>query len=112
MQARGTNPSVDDAAPVSAPLEAAWDSIRNGLRRDLGARTFDGWLKPAELGDFEPDSGTLDLIMFGRRKATRKASDAKFAPTYRACSESRTSARIRLASVSPPTEPSDRARFI
>ena len=30
---------------------------------DLGARTFDGWLKPADLGAFEPDSGTLDLVM-------------------------------------------------
>ena len=42
---------------VAAPLEAAWDSIRTGLRRDLGARTFDGWLKPAELGAFDADSG-------------------------------------------------------
>ncbi|MEO7277544.1 MAG: chromosomal replication initiator protein DnaA [Sphingomicrobium sp.] len=49
--------------PVAAPLEAAWDSIRDGLRRDLGARTFDGWLKPAELGSFDPDSGALDLVM-------------------------------------------------
>ena len=48
---------------VAAPLEAAWDSIRSGLRRDLGARTFDGWLKPAELGQLDPDTGTLDLVM-------------------------------------------------
>ena len=48
---------------VAAPLEAAWDSIRTGLRRDLGARTFDGWLKPAALGSFNPDSGALDLVM-------------------------------------------------
>jgi chromosomal replication initiator protein len=50
-------------APVAAPLEAAWDSIRTGLRRDLGARTFDGWLKPAELGAFDPDAGALDIVM-------------------------------------------------
>jgi chromosomal replication initiator protein len=50
-------------AKVAAPLEAAWDSIRTGLRRDLGARTFDGWLKPATLGDLDPDSGTLELVM-------------------------------------------------
>jgi chromosomal replication initiator protein len=56
--------SLDPAeAPVAAPLEAAWESIRTGLRRDLGARTFDGWLKPAELGGFEPDSGMLDVVM-------------------------------------------------
>ncbi|MEO7240020.1 MAG: chromosomal replication initiator protein DnaA [Sphingomicrobium sp.] len=50
-------------APIAAPLEAAWDSIRAGLRRDLGARTFDGWLKPAALGAFAADSGALDLVM-------------------------------------------------
>ncbi len=50
-------------APIAAPLEAAWDSIRVGLRRDLGARTFDGWLKPATLGAFEPDSGALEILM-------------------------------------------------
>ncbi|MES2326392.1 MAG: chromosomal replication initiator protein DnaA [Pseudomonadota bacterium] len=56
--------SFDPAATtVAAPLEAAWDSIRTGLRRDLGARTFDGWLKPAELGGFDPDSGALDVVM-------------------------------------------------
>ena len=64
MQGSATNSSVELAeAPVAAPLEAAWESIRTGLRRDLGTRTFDGWLKPAELGSFEPDSGTLDLVM-------------------------------------------------
>jgi chromosomal replication initiator protein len=52
-----------DDSKVVAPLEAAWESIRTGLRRDLGARTFDGWLKPALLGDFDPDSGSLDLLM-------------------------------------------------
>lgn len=52
-----------DDSKVAAPLEAAWDSIRTGLRRDLGARTFDGWLKPAELGQFDPDSATLDVVM-------------------------------------------------
>ncbi|HYI42426.1 MAG TPA: DnaA/Hda family protein, partial [Sphingomicrobium sp.] len=48
---------------IAAPLEAAWESIRAGLRRDLGARTFDGWLKPAQLGALDPDSGTLELLM-------------------------------------------------
>ena len=67
MQGAGANSAVEQSVQhgetVTAPLEAAWDSIRSGLRRDLGARTFDGWLKPAELGAFEPDSGTLDLIL-------------------------------------------------
>jgi chromosomal replication initiator protein len=52
-----------DDTKVAAPLEAAWESIRTGLRRDLGARTFDGWLKPAALGTLEPDTGTLELVM-------------------------------------------------
>ena len=64
MQSGGSNSAVDLAgATMTAPLEAAWESIRTGLRRDLGARTFDGWLKPAELGAFDPDSGALDIVM-------------------------------------------------
>jgi chromosomal replication initiator protein len=50
-------------AGLDTPLAAAWESIRAGLRRDCGVRTFDGWLKPAELGTFDPDSGTLDIVM-------------------------------------------------
>jgi chromosomal replication initiator protein len=46
-----------------SPLLAAWTTIRSGLRRDCGARTFDGWLKPAELGSFDPETGTLDIVM-------------------------------------------------
>ncbi|WP_347718132.1 chromosomal replication initiator protein DnaA [Sphingomonas sp.] len=49
--------------PVTAPLDAAWESIRAGLRRDLGARTYDGWLKPAEIGEFNADSGELAISM-------------------------------------------------
>ncbi len=52
-----------ESGPESSPLGAAWSAIRSGLRRDCGARTFDGWLKPAELGDFNPDTGSLELIM-------------------------------------------------
>ena len=35
-------------APVKAPLDAAWESIRSGLRRDLGTRTFDGYVIEAQ----------------------------------------------------------------
>jgi chromosomal replication initiator protein len=41
--AQGTVPVESD------PVAMAWDSIRAGLRRDCGARTFDNWLKPASL---------------------------------------------------------------
>ena len=64
MQGDRSTMSVELAdAPIAAPLEAAWESIRSGLRRDLGARTFDGWLKPAALGTFDPDAGALELLM-------------------------------------------------
>ncbi len=42
-------------------IALAWESIRAGLRRDCGARTFDGWLRPIALGGFDPESGTLRL---------------------------------------------------
>ena len=59
--------SLTLASPASAaadtPLAAAWETIRSGLRRDCGARTFDGWLKPAELGEFQAETGELQLVM-------------------------------------------------
>jgi chromosomal replication initiator protein len=57
------NLSVSEVGTVPAPLEAAWETIRSGLRRDCGARTFDGWLKPAELGTFDGESGELEIVM-------------------------------------------------
>ena len=45
-----------------ARLESAWESIRTGLRRDIGARMFDQWLKAAQLGDYCAESQTLDLL--------------------------------------------------
>lgn len=44
-------------------LESAWTGIRAGLRRDIGARMFDQWLKPVRLGDYCPESQTLDLLV-------------------------------------------------
>lgn len=46
-----------------AGLDSAWASIRAGLRRDLGARMFDQWLKPVRLGEYCPESQTLDLLV-------------------------------------------------
>ena len=43
-------------------LETAWAAIRAGLRRDIGARMFDQWLKVVRLGDYCPESQTLDLL--------------------------------------------------
>ena len=50
--------------PVPAnpdPVAAAWEAIRTDLRRDCGARTFDGWLRPIALGGLDGDSGALRL---------------------------------------------------
>src|SRR5689334_8661668 len=46
---------------VSEAISTAWESIRAGLRRDCGARTFDGWLRPIALGDFDSETGSLRL---------------------------------------------------
>ncbi|PWG03339.1 chromosomal replication initiator protein DnaA [Sphingosinicella humi] len=46
---------------VADPVAAAWEQIRAGLRRDCGARTFDGWLRPIALAGFDPDCGTVRL---------------------------------------------------
>ncbi len=48
---------------ADAGLESAWTSIRAGLRRDVGARMFDQWLKPVRLGDYCAESQTLDLLV-------------------------------------------------
>jgi len=50
-----------DSKTTADPIAEAWESIRNGLRRDCGARTFDGWLRPIALGRFEAETGTLRL---------------------------------------------------
>jgi chromosomal replication initiator protein len=42
-------------------IGTAWEQIRAGLRRDCGARTFDGWLRPIALGAFDQASGLLTL---------------------------------------------------
>jgi chromosomal replication initiator protein len=50
-----------DVRNETESLQFAWESIRAGLRRDCGARTFDGWLRPIALGNFDSDTGTLKL---------------------------------------------------
>lgn len=48
-------------APERGQLEAAWATVRAGLRRDIGARLYDQWIRTLTLGTFCPMSGTLDL---------------------------------------------------
>ena len=56
---------IDDAVTDDggAPAAAAWASIRAGLRHDLGARTFDNWLKPAALAGFDGEEGCVSLLL-------------------------------------------------
>lgn len=42
-------------------MSVAWDRIRAGLRRDLGAKLFDQWLRTARLGEYCDLSRTLDI---------------------------------------------------
>ncbi len=53
--------ALPEASEGPGPIAAAWEQIRVGLRRDCGARTFDGWLRPIALGGFEADTGTVCL---------------------------------------------------
>jgi chromosomal replication initiator protein len=61
VSSKPTKGETGAAAALSDPLQAAWESIRAGLRRDCGARTFDGWLRPIALGNFDYETGTLRL---------------------------------------------------
>ncbi|WP_226946660.1 chromosomal replication initiator protein DnaA [Rhizorhabdus phycosphaerae] len=57
---------MGDAASASAGVDVAlaqaWETIRSGLRRSIGVRTFDGWLKPLTLGDCDLAAGELRLV--------------------------------------------------
>lgn len=48
-------------ASATAPGEALWSELSQSLRRDIGARAFDHWLKPISFGDFCSDTGSLTL---------------------------------------------------
>ena len=52
---------LEAATDMIGTIASAWEAIRANLRRDCGARTFDGWLRPIALGDFDSGSGTLRL---------------------------------------------------
>ncbi|WP_093312528.1 chromosomal replication initiator protein DnaA [Sphingomonas jatrophae] len=46
----------------AAALAAAWGAVCDSLRRSIGARPFEHWLKPLALGGFDPASGRLTLL--------------------------------------------------
>ena len=44
-------------------LQADWADISQGLRKDLGSQLFTQWIRPIQLGKFNPESGTLELFL-------------------------------------------------
>ncbi|CAN5181178.1 chromosomal replication initiator protein DnaA [soil metagenome] len=50
-------------AEASAPVAEAWVKVREGLRRDLGARSFDNWLARIRLGTYCPDDRSVTLVL-------------------------------------------------
>ena len=54
----GASVSAGAGAPDAAAL---WPQVADGLRRDLGARTFDHWLRPVAFGDYCTTSGVITL---------------------------------------------------
>lgn len=55
------NEGDHSAMQVGTDLDAAWNELRIGLRRDVGARMFDQWLKPLSLGEYCAHTGTVEL---------------------------------------------------
>jgi chromosomal replication initiator protein len=54
---------------MSGDAATLWPRVAEGLRRDLGARTFDHWLKPVRFADFCTLSGVVTLETASRFSA-------------------------------------------
>jgi chromosomal replication initiator protein len=61
--AKGAEATVSEGRPDEEMQEAAalWPRVAEALRRDLGARSFDHWLKPVRFHHHCPDSGVVTL---------------------------------------------------
>src|SRR3546814_18233210 len=56
---------------VSSDADTLWPRVAEGLRRDLGVRTFDHWLKPVRFADYCALSGVVTLETVSRFSANR-----------------------------------------
>ena len=63
MAKRGGGVNHGLAAISVDAVGAAWGMIREGLRRDLGARSFDQWLGRIALGDYCPADRSITLVL-------------------------------------------------
>ncbi len=60
-------PAFDASAlPCASPIDAVWETIRSGLRRDVGARSYDNWLRPIVLGEADLVAGCVTLNLPSR----------------------------------------------
>ena len=53
--------TVDSDAGREPPADAAWEAVRQSLRRSCGQRSFEGWLKPLALAAIDHDQGIVTL---------------------------------------------------
>ena len=49
------------SANLQSEIEAVWETICSGLRRDLGTQIFGQWIKPIKLAGFDASKGTVHL---------------------------------------------------
>lgn len=63
LGAKGRGEAVADGQFRDEDKDAAalWPQVADGLRRDLGARSFDHWLKPVRFHHYCDDSGVITL---------------------------------------------------
>ena len=54
---------------MSGDAATLWPRVAEGLRRDLGVRTFDHWLKPVRFADYCSLSGVVTLETASRFSA-------------------------------------------
>ena len=54
---------------MSGDAATLWPRVAEGLRRDLGVRTFDHWLKPVRFADYCTLSGVVTLETASRFSA-------------------------------------------
>ncbi len=53
----------DGALGDENPLASVWEQVRQSLRKSVGARSFDHWLKPVRFAAFSPEDGCVRLTL-------------------------------------------------
>jgi chromosomal replication initiator protein len=87
-----------------ARVSAAWTAIRDGLRHDVGARSFDRWLGRIVLGDYCPTDRSITLILpsaFMANWVSSNFADRLTLAWRSACSDVRI---VKIASAEMPGE--------